>query len=563
MLADLRHAIRTTPDLARLRLARLSLLARAGRAHQDLSGLIASDVGAWRAAQAAARAGRRVLLATNMGGHFGLAAIDRLLAVALTLRGANVATVLCDSALPACQMCEINLVPDVERFASSGPPGVLCNYCSRSAARAAAPLGLALLSLGRYVTARDRETAREFANSLPFEGLATSTWAGLPVGEHAVAGALRYFARGSLAGEPAAEGVLRRFCAATVVAAGAYERLLDEVEPEVVVAHHGIYVPQGIVAAVARKRGARVVTWNPAYRRKCFIFSHDDTYHRTLMEEPAEAWQTAPLTSEQQARIESYLESRRRGDQDWISFHRAGNGRGAGDLASLAAGERPLVVAYTNVFWDAQLHYASNAFADQREWLIDTVGWFAQRPDLQLVVRVHPAEVTGSPPSRQLAAAEIAQAFPTPPANVRIVGPDSPVSSYALAERADTAILYASKLGVELSAVGIPVIVAGEAWVRGKGITTDVASKAHYRELLAALPARRRLDPAHRQRALAYAHHFFFRRMIPIACVEPARGPRRFTIAARRLSDLTRGSDAGLDVVCEGILDGTQFHYQT
>lgn len=562
MLADLRHAVRTRPDLARLRLARLSLLARTGRAHQDLSSLLASDEDGWDAARAAALGGKRVVIATNMGGHFGLAAIDRLLAVALTLRGANVATVLCDRGLPACQMCEINLIPDALRFAANGPPQILCGYCHKSAVRALAPLGLTLHGLGRHVTGSDRQAAHEFAQSIPLAQLPTSTWQGLPVGEHALAGALRYFARGTLAEEPKAEGVLRRFCAATIIAAIAYERIFDTHEPEVVVAHHGIYVPQGIVAALARKRGIRVVTWNPAYRRKCFIFSHDDTYHHTLMEEPAEVWEKAPLSQAEQERIESYLHSRRRGDADWIRFHKAGGEGRSDDLRALALDpSKPVIVAYTNVFWDAQLHYATNVFASQREWLIETVGWFARRPDLQLVIRVHPAEVSGSPPSRQLAAVEIAQAFPTLPPNVKVVGPNSGVSSYLLAERADTAIIYASKLGVELSAVGIPVIVAGEAWVRNKGITQDAASKEHYRQLLGALPVRRRLAEPHRMRALKYANHFFFRRMIPIACVEPCRGPRRFTVAAAHLSELARGSDAGLDTVCDGILDRTPFHY--
>jgi hypothetical protein len=283
-----------------------------------------------------------------------------------------------------------------------------------------------------------------------------------------------------------------------------------------------------------------------------------------MMGEPAGAWEKAPLSAAQQQRVETYLRSRREGSGDWIRFHETGERARAADLSCLALDpEKPLIVAYTNVFWDAQIHYASNVFADQGEWLIDTVRWFARRPDLQLVIRVHPAEATGSPPSRQLAAVEIARAFPALPGNVRIVGPRNPVSSYLLAERADTAVIYASKLGVELSAVGIPVIVAGEAWVRGKGITQDAASKEHYRRLLAALPAGRRLGHAHRMRALQYAHHFFFRRMIPIGCVEPARGPRRFTIAARHLAELGEGSDAGLDTVCDGIINGAPFHYPT
>ncbi len=33
----------------------------------------------------------------------------------------------------------------------------------------------------------------------------------------------------------------------------------------------------------------------------------------------------------------------------------------------------------------------------------------------------------------------------------------------------DAVLIYGTKTGVELSSRGIPVVVAGEAWVRGKG----------------------------------------------------------------------------------------------
>ena len=55
----------------------------------------------------------------------------------------------------------------------------------------------------------------------------------------------------------------------------------------------------------------------------------------------------------------------------------------------------------TNVSWDAQLHYPANAFPSMLEWLVQTCEYFATRPDLQLLIRVHPAEISGFPVSRQ------------------------------------------------------------------------------------------------------------------------------------------------------------------
>ena len=550
----MRETLRRWPAAARARLLRLNVIARMDQ--RDGLARLADDP-EWRRVLEASRAGRRVLIATNTGGHFAIETIDRMLGAALTLRGAAVTHVLCDAALPACQMCEFNLTPDVGALARSGPDPLLCGYCHPPAEARLQALGLDVRRLGSSLSDADRAEASALAQNTSRFDLDRLSWRGVPIGMHAVAGALRFFARSDLVNEPHGEAVLRRYVEASALTAAAYLKLLDEVRPEVVVAHHGIYEPQGLVVAVARAKGIRVVTWNPAYRRHCFIFSHDDSYHYTLMDEPTETWRERPFSDVERGRIVDYLRARESGEGDWIKYHRD---PAPTNLAELSLDpNKPLIVAYTNVFWDAQLHFPTNAFANQKEWLERTIDWFASRPDLQLVIRIHPAEISGSPPARQLAQDIIAARFPQLPPNVRVVGPDSALSSYALAERADAALIFGTKLGVELSAIGIPVIVAGEAWVRGKGFTLDASSPADYEAKLAQLPFGRRLDPDKRELALRYAHHFFFGRMLELPFVEPVRGPRRFRIAINGAADLAPGRWPGLDTICSGILERTPF----
>jgi Capsule polysaccharide biosynthesis protein len=559
MRSALRSALRQAPLFASARLWRLNYVARHG-AHQDLRGLVQPDSERWRIALAASKTGPRVLIATNSGGHFGLAAIDRLLAIALTLRGASTTTVLCDGVLSACLMCEHNIQPDVARFAKHGPAKLLCSFCYPPAADATSKLALPLERIGSFLQPDDIAEAQRFAQSVPFAGIGSTLWQGAPVGEHALAGALRYFAKGTMADEPLGEAVARRFLVATVSTAIAYGRLLESMKPSVVVAHHGIYAPQGIVAALARRRGIRVVTWNPAYRRQCFIFSHDETYHHSLMTEPTERWTEKPLTPAQRELIVDYLRSRQESRDDWISFHKPPDYEVAKGLRELGLDpDKPLIAAYTNVFWDAQLHYPQNAFSSQLEWLEQTIRFFETRPDLQLAIRIHPAEVSGVPVSRQRARDEIAKSFARLPANVVVIDPESALSSYRLADLADAVLIYGTKMGVELAARGMPVIVAGEAWVRNKGFTVDIRSPDHYREVLGGLPFRQRMVPVLQERALVYAHHFFFRRMIPLGMIESEANSRRFRIAADTLDALAAGGDRGLDIVCQGILEARPF----
>ena len=181
---------------------------------------------------------------------------------------------------------------------------------------------------------------------------------------------------------------------------------------------------------------------------------------------------------------------------------------------------KPCIGMLTNVMWDAQLHYPANAFPDMLEWVLQTIRYFAKRPELNLIIRVHPAEVRGVQPSRQPIMDEIKKAFSRIPANIFIIPPESRIGTYAAMLRCDSAIIYGTKTGVELTSIGIPVIVAGEAWIRNKGVSNGRGVRRGIFKMLDTLPLREKLDDATRKRARMYAYHFFFRRMIPVEVIE-------------------------------------------
>jgi len=175
------------------------------------------------------------------------------------------------------------------------------------------------------------------------------------------------------------------------------------------------------------------------------------------------------------------------------------------------------------------------------------------------LIRIHPAEVRGTIPSRQPILDEIRKSFPQLPSNVFIIPPQSNSSTYAAMYKCDSVIIYGTKTGVELTSVGIPVVVAGEAWIRGKGLTNDANSPEEYFRLLDRLPARRRLEGETLERARKYAYHFFFRRMIPLPFMGPGKPFASVNLGG--LKDLLPGRYPGLDVICDGILEGKPFIY--
>jgi hypothetical protein len=551
----MRHGIRRLPSVWRAsRLVRRWYHARFG-AYPDWRSSLAADSALWQSARNAAQGGPRVLMATAIGSHAHAITLESALAAALTFRGAEVHALVCDGAMTACAECEASLYPDLSAFAARGPAADLCRDCAWPAERVYADLGLKIHRYSDWLTPADRAEAQRIAFEYPFDAIKAFAVDGLAIGEHAHAGALRFFATGSLESEPAAEPVLRRYLESALLTAFASRRLVRGVGFSSMVVSHGIYVPWGIIAEVARAEGVQLSTWNVAYRKRRFIFSHNDTYHHTLMTEPSEHWEAGELSPAQDRDLTKYLASRREGLFDWIVFHRARR-QDAEEIANRIGLDRsrPAIGLLTNVTWDAQLHYPANAFPNIVEWLVQTCEYFATRPDLQLIIRVHPAEISGFPPSRQPILAELRKRVPALAANIIVVPPESDMSTYALMSLCNAAIIYGTKMGVELTSVGLPVIAAGEAWIRNKGLTHDASTPAEYFRILQQLPFAERLGAGQLARARRYAYHFFFNRMIPLPFIDPKAGFPIYRLKLDRLQQLLPGASPGLDTICDGIL---------
>ena len=524
--------------------------------------LIKKNQEQWLEAKNLAFKGPKILIATSFGGQETNTYIEGLLAIALTLREVNVHFLLCDKYLPACQLATTTHFRTSNEFPRFGPQRSLCDICFYKGSQSYKQLGLPIHLFSQLVEEKEEKTAYELAKNVDLSKLNNYKFQELSVGEHAVAGALRYYAKADIENEIMAQKVKRRYLHASFLTVYAIKRLLRKFSFECLVFNHGIYVPQGLIGEVARQKKIRVVNWNPAYRKKCFIFSHNDTYHHTLLTEPIKNWEHLEWNKKKKNKLEYYLKSRMTHKNDWIWFHENPQFK----IEKIAKDLKidfsiPTIGLLTNVLWDAQLHYRENAFPDMLSWLVQTINYFKKRSDLQLVIRVHPAEIRGTLPSRQKVVDEINKNFPTLPKNIIIIPPENNVSTYSVMYKCNGVIIYGTKTGVELTSVGIPVIVAGEAWVRNKGITIDAKSSKNYFSILDTLPFKNRLNKSQIMRAQKYAFHFFFRRMVPIACVNEVQGWPPYKVTLNNFNEIKPGKDVGLDVICEGILKGKEFIY--
>jgi hypothetical protein len=235
-----------------------------------------------------------------------------------------------------------------------------------------------------------------------------------------------------------------------------------------------------------------------------------------------------------------YLLNREKGSQDAISFvprpkfFKIGLEERRIREKLKSKPQRQVVALYTNVVWDASIHFENDMFNGMLEWLKETL-LLLSKSDCWVIVRIHPAERRGHLTSEQDVLGEIKNQFSQIPDNFIIIDSSSSASSYEIARMSSFAITYASKMAIELSARAIPVVVAGQGWTRNKGFTTDPESVSDYMSLIKRwvlngpdVMSREQIDNAKK-----FAYHVFFIKMRELDSLKPRNGFPPFSISKK------------------------------
>jgi len=204
--------------------------------------------------------------------------------------------------------------------------------------------------------------------------------------------------------------------------------------------------------------------------------------------------------------------------------------------------------------WDTAVYARDAAFDGLRQWLSDTIDIFSQWQDRQLVIRVHPAEVRlALQTTRTTLADYISAHHPVLPDNVRVVPPESSMSSYMLGRLSTACLVYASTIGLELAVMGKPVVVAGQVHYRAKGFTLDVERREDYRDVLLEALSRPTLEAERAKRALQYADFFFFRTAVPFPIIDNTV-PGHVNLDLESIARVANGEDPTTNAIAEALL---------
>jgi len=285
-------------------------------------------------------------------------------------------------------------------------------------------------------------------------------------------------------------------------------------KPDVVLVPNGLILEMGIVFRVARYLNIPAVTFEFNDQREQIWLAQNTSIMRQDTDYLVEARCKLPMTDEMYERLAD-LENARRGARVWGKSKRLWqyvSSQGAEETRkALGLDNRPVVLLAANVLGDS-LTLGRNVFAESMsEWITKTVQYFAERTDVQLVVRIHPGEKIV--PQAKSMGTVVREALPELPSHIHVIGALDNVNTYDLIEIANLGLAYTTTVGVETAMNGIPVISCGQTHYRGRGFTIDPNSWDEYfaalENVLSDLPAHR-LNDEQTAKAWNYAYRFFF-----------------------------------------------------
>ncbi len=145
--------------------------------------------------------------------------------------------------------------------------------------------------------------------------------------------------------------------------------------------------------------------------------------------------------------------------------------------------EKKCITFFSNLIWDAANVSRDIAFSSFLECITESIEHFRDRPDIELLIRPHPAEkLIGTKAGYwSLVLDYFGDKLP---GNVTLISPDDNVNSFTVIDMTDVGVVNTSTVGLEMAISGKQALLVAETHYRGKGFTNDIDSPDHFFETI-------------------------------------------------------------------------------
>lgn len=428
--------------------------------------------------------------------------IERMLSISLQLRGHSVDEIICGGDFPACGM---------EHVKSKRPE---CSACYHNALYIFDVWGTTPESTTAFRDPNDVETATNVVKSLKlgqytdmlYKDFIGLNYCDFPLGITIYRQTHWYFS-GNFNDSIAVLDYLEKCAVTYIIEIGIAKRLLNRNNYDALIVANGKTIESGAIIDVARSKGIRYITWE-----ELCIFDNNAPVVEFNQYGVWESVKNYVLSIEEKQKIHNFMHDWKNSKSTrWIYYDNPiENFITIGSMLNLRENSFKVAV-FPNMICDSSIIGMHVGFDSILDWIYTCIDYAFINSDIDLIIRCHPGEKLdlGFLSGNFSISEHLLKKYGRLPASVKLIMPNSEISSYALLQMADISVTYTGTLALEAPFYGKLCVLAGKSNLRGKGFTVDLASKD---EMLALFDKRMPLrSPTAYEVELAYRYAYLYK----------------------------------------------------
>ncbi len=286
---------------------------------------------------------------------------------------------------------------------------------------------------------------------------------------------LRYFVVGSLSGTVDQVHIYKEFLKSALIFSCAFERfIVSRQKIKAVIIYNGTLVFDTIVIHYCRNKGIPFVTYENFYGHNSLIYKKNgEVMNLDWSKEYNLFVSEKNYPPEMGATVEKFFSGLKRGDQMYAVLNKEHS-----DSRLKNAGR--YVCLFTNLNYDTAVIGKNSLFESMEAWIFSVIKyWKEKKPELRLVIRIHPGEVKLVTATSEFTGERIKKAAGDDE-NIIIFDSTDKVNSYELINGMEYSLIYSSTIGLETAWAGKPCIVAGLPWFGNKPFVITPSGREEY-----------------------------------------------------------------------------------
>lgn len=337
-----------------------------------------------------------------------------------------------------------------------------------------------------------------------------------------------------------------------------YQNIINETNPNRVISNDSYYGMWAILQKICEQKHIPFYSHWIGGRPDGWCYAYKDSAMNLAFSVPWPSFVNIPLSEHQIRKVKNWIESRSTGKGMILDTASLQSFNTDDFNFSKIDPKKPIALMPCNVIWDLAALNKQLIFSDMIDWIIQTMQWFTDHPEYQLIIKPHPGELHPSiPETKERVEIAIQQRGITVPENVFLLTPRVKCTVYDLFPISKVGIVNTTTVGIEMAAQGIPVITTGKSPYRGFGFTLDPPSPKEYFEFLTRIFSGDEIIEREKQIENAYKfilfYQFHYYSRINIMEYSWGKSPQ---LKINSLEDLLPGKNKCLDYFVDSVIQG-------